>query len=58
MRTLEDESVISQLKTARQNNWITNYIYDYCVKAIEERTTLVIEKCLEKYPNYVGWGEK
>ena len=58
MRTLEDESVISQLKTARQNNWITNYIYDYCVKAIEERTTLIIEKCLEKYPNYVGWGEK
>lgn len=58
MRTLADERVISQLKAARQNNWITDYVYNYCVEAIEERTTASIKLGLEKFPNYLNWGKK
>ncbi|MBQ3420981.1 MAG: hypothetical protein IJH34_04810 [Romboutsia sp.] len=58
MRTLKDESVISQLDTARQNGWITDYVYNYCVEAIEERTTASVKFGLEKFPNYLNWGKK
>ena len=58
MRSLEDETIIEKLRTAYNKGEISSYVYDYCVRAIEERTTMVIEKCLEKYPNYMDWGKK
>ena len=52
------EAGTSRTALANLINWITDYVYNYCVEAIEERTTASIKLGLEKFPNYLNWGKK